>query len=178
MKRRTLCLATVLMGAFASVFGQTGNEWGWGETSHPHTLIVDMTKEYRVKAFTYLARQDGNQNGMVKDYELYLSEDGTNWGSPVLSGQFKNVTTLQVAELSTIVSARYLKFVAKSEINGNAWASAAEIGIQAESDLTDIDIVKHTPPCEQGVVYDLQGRRHTTLPQGVSIYNGKKILKR
>lgn len=153
-------------------------EWGWGETSHPHTLIVDMKKVYRVKAFTYLARQDGNQNGMVKDYELYLSEDGTNWGSPVLSGHFKNVTALQVAELSTIVSARYLKFVAKSEINGNAWASAAEIGIQAESDLTDIDIVKHTPPCEQGVVYDLQGRRHTTLPQGVSIYNGKKILKR
>ena len=153
-------------------------EWGAGETSHPHTLVIDMKKEYRVTAFTYLARQDGNTNGMVKAYEVYLSQDGSTWGSAVLKGEFKNTTSLQVAELSTVVPARYLKFVAKSEINGKAWTSAAEVGIQAEPDITGITEIRNSEYRKQNSFYDLQGHRLSAVPHGVSICNGKKILRR
>ena len=51
--------------------------WGDNEPKHPHTIVVDMKKTYQVTAFTYLARQDGNANGMVKAYEVYLSLDKT-----------------------------------------------------------------------------------------------------
>jgi beta-galactosidase len=157
--------------------------WGASEPPCPHTIIVDMVNTYNVTAFTYLTRQDGNQNGMVKAYEVYLSLDGQTWGKPVANGEFKNTTALQTAKLSKPTAGRYLKFVAKSEVNGNAWTSAAEIGIEADADVSGIRTpqlpttnTQHPTP-----VYDLQGRllgsNIQSLPHGVYINKGKKVVK-
>ena len=155
--------------------------WGASETSHPHTIIVDMKKIYDVTAFTYLGRQDGNQNGMVKGYAVYLSVDGNNWGTAVASGEFKNTTALQVAKLSKATPGRYLKFVATSEINGKAWASAAEISIEADRIITSIEPPSAMTSDKASAYYDLQGRRHTgdlqSLPNGIYIKKGKKVRK-
>jgi beta-galactosidase len=155
--------------------------WGASETSHPHTIIVDMKKIYDVTAFTYLGRQDGNQNGMVKGYSVYLSVDGNNWGTAVASGEFKNTTALQVAKLSKATPGRYLKFVATSEINGKAWASAAEISIEADRIITSIAPPSAMTSDKASAYYDLQGRRHTgdlqSLPNGIYIKKGKKVRK-
>ena len=155
--------------------------WGASETSHPHTIIVDMKKIYDVTAFTYLGRQDGNQNGMVKGYAVYLSVDGNNWGTAVASGEFKNTTALQVAKLSKATPGRYLKFVATSEVNGKAWASAAEISIEADRIITSIEHPSAKTSDKASAYYDLQGRRHTgdlqSLPNGIYIKKGKKVRK-
>ena len=150
----------------------------WGsEPTCPHTLIVNMVKIYQVTAFTYQARQDGSQNGMVKGYEVYLSIDGKTWGSPVVSGEFKNTTSLQIAELPQPTAGRYLKFVALSEINGKAWTSAAEIGIQASADVTAIDGIKADPStAEDPLYYSMQGVATPQPTRGVYIHQGKKIL--
>ena len=155
-------------------------QWGSVEPSCPHTLIVDMGQTYNITAFTYLSRQDGNQNGMVKAYEFYLSDDGNTWGSTVASGEFKNTTSLQKAKLKTPTAGRYLKFVAKSEINGRAWTSCAELGIEVSSESTGISAMQYKP---DGInyIYDLQGRRHDvaleSLPHGLYIVSGRKIVK-
>lgn len=118
---------------------------------------------------------------MVKAYEIYLSNDGKTWGTAVATGEFKNTTSLQVAKLKTATTARYLKFVAKSEINGKAWTSAAEISVQAEDDPSAIllpnDAGAGTKPAHQHV-YDLQGRQVTssTHKKGVYIQQGRKYL--
>ena len=165
--------------------GNTSTFWHteyWGsEPTCPHTLIIDMVKIYQVTAFTYLARQDGNQNGMVKAYEVYLSTDGNTWGQPVASGELKNTTALQVVPLKNPTIGRYLKFIAKSEINGNAWTSAAEVGIEAEADVTAIREIDngHTPDDSQ-YIYDLQGRRYiasSPVPKGIYIQKGRKFQK-
>ena len=137
-----------------------------------------MNKIYKVTAFTYLARQDGTQNGMVKAYEVYLSTDGKTWGQPVATGEFTNTTAMQVAKLKTPTVGRYLKLVAKSEINGKAWTSAAEIGIQAEADVTAVNAVTGRKG-DTGAVYDLQGRKTAlaTQPKGVYIQGGHKVLR-
>ena len=154
-------------------------EWQGSEPRCPHTLIVDMTKTYRVTAFTYLSRQDGNQNGMVKAYEVYLSNDGKNWGTAVASGEFKNTTSLQVATLKTPTAGRYLKFVANSEINGNAWTSAAEIGIQAEADITGINAL--STDTHPSAYYSLLGHKMSGQmehwPRGIYLSNGRKIIR-
>jgi beta-galactosidase len=169
-------------------------EWGSVEPKCPHTLIVDMATNYKVTAFTYLSRQDGSQNGMVKAFDLYLSTDGKTWGSPAVSGEFKNTTKLQTATLKTPTAARYLKFVAKSEINGNAWTSAAEIGIVAETDATGINdtpCLNNQEQANHQKVYDLLGRSipHAQLSiahsqfsnrraaSQVVIKNGQKIIR-
>ncbi len=152
-------------------------EWVGSEPACPHTLVVDMIRIYQVTAFTYMARQDGNQNGMVKGYEVYLSNDGKTWGNAVAKGEFKNTTSLQVAKLSKPVAARYLKFVALSEINGNKWTSAAEIGIQATADVTAIDDIPQSPESSSALIYDLQGHRLSAIPQqGIYIQGKKKYL--
>ena len=152
-------------------------EYQGSEPQCPHTLIIDMVSLYKVTAFTYLSRQDGSQNGMVKAYEVYLSTDGKTWGSAVASGEFKNTTSLQVAQLKTPKVARYLKFVAKSEINGKAWTSAAEVGIQAEADVTAIQPVVSSQQPRTLAVYDMQGRQVTRPSKGIYLTQGKKIIK-
>ena len=157
-------------------------DWGANEPACPHTIVIDMQKIYNVTAFTYLSRQDGNQNGMVKAYEVYLSLDGTTWGNPVASGEFKNTTALQVATLKTPTPGRYLKLVAKSEINNNKWTSAAEIGIKASADITAIHpITSEHAHLFTSAVYDLQGLRMkgeaASWPRGIYISNGRKVLK-
>ena len=41
----------------------------------------------------YTPRNDGNQNGMVKDYELYVSDSKTDFGSAIKTGTFGGGTT-------------------------------------------------------------------------------------
>ena len=156
--------------------------WGANEPRHPHTLIVDMVNTYMVSAFTYLSRQDGNQNGMVKSFQLYLSTDGQNWGQPAVSGEFKNTTAEQEVKLATPKAARYLKLVANSEINGNAWTSAAEIGIKAVSDVTAVSSPHHTGKGSAGSVYNLRGQRVNPSQQSshrdvVIREDGTKIIR-
>ena len=149
-------------------------EWGANEPQCPHTIVIDMAKTYLVTAITYLSRQDGNQNGMVKDFEVYLSTDGKQWGSAAVTGQLKNTTALQKASLTTPVAARYMKFVAKSEINGNAWTSAAEISIEAAADVTAISAIPMTP-AQASTIFNLQGLQLPEKPaKGVYIAGGKK----
>jgi len=155
-------------------------QWSPSEPTHPHTIVIDMATNYKVTAITYLARQDGNQNGMVKEYEVYLSTDGQTWGTKVVSGSFQNTTALQIAKLNTTTTARYMKFVAKSEINGRAWTSAAEIGIEALDETTAINTLQ-IQNRDSKYVYDLQGHRHdasqTALPHGIYIAQGRKVVK-
>jgi beta-galactosidase len=146
-----------------AIDGNTGTFWhtAWGanEPRHPHTIVIDMAKTYTVKAFTYPSRQDGNQNGMVKAYEFYLSTDGTTWGSPVASGEFQKTTAEQVATLSAPKAGRYIKMVAKSEVNGNAWTSAAEIGIKAQADVTAVSTPLRSARGSASTAYNLSGQR-------------------
>ena len=153
-------------------------EYSGSEPSCPHTLVIDMVKSYKVTAFTYLPRQDGSENGMVKDYEIYLSTDGKTWGSPVVSGSFTKDRTMQIAKLARAKEGRYIKFVAKSEVNGRAWTSIAELGIQIESTPTSIDALSAgiTFPNGNSSYYDLSGREVVNPSHGIYINNGKKIF--
>ncbi len=112
-------------------------QWAGVEKPYPHYIAVDMGSEQTVSQFEYLPRQDGNLNGTVSKYELYLSNDGKTWNEPVSRGEwgsnFERVAKFQKTK------ARYFKFVALSEINGNPWASAAELRFLREKSDTGIE---------------------------------------
>ena len=80
------------------------------------------------------------------------------------------------------VEGRYLKLVALSEVNNNAWASASEISITAKSNEAQAinDITNDLPGMD--VIYDLTGKKYTAeqlpLLSGIYIQNGKKYLVR
>ncbi len=128
--------------ASKAIDGNTGTFWHteYNGTAPvcPHEIIIDMAKGYMVKSITYTARPDGSSNGMVGQYEFYLSNDATKWGAPVAKGTFKNTSAPQSVTLTKAVEGRYLKMIAKSEVNNNAWTSVAEIDISAEQTVSKL----------------------------------------
>ena len=99
--------------------------WTTGDVPYPHEIQIALGAEYKISRFTYLTRQDG-ENGRIKEYQLFISEDSLNWGVPVKTGQFINTSAPQTIVLDTPVIGKYFRLLALSEVNGNPWASAAE----------------------------------------------------
>lgn len=156
-----------------------------GDTpKHPHTIIIDMGKAYNITHFIYQARNDGSQNGRIANYEIYFSNSPTSWKTtPDLKGTFANNGSEQAVALSKTTSARYFKLTALSEVNGNAWASAAELSIRALSnEAVSINDIKTDTPTN--IIYDMQGKQIayndgetlSNLPQGLYIINRQKVL--
>ena len=104
----------------------------WNEDlALPHFITVDMGRSQRIAGFTYLPRQDGNPNGTVENYRFETSADGTNWTTNIVSGTFANIQnnpSLQEVSFAP-VNARFFRFTALKEVNGNGWTSAAEISV-------------------------------------------------
>jgi len=67
-------------------------------------------------------------NGAIEDYTFYLSQDGTNWGSPEVTGTFPNSGSEQEVTFPN-KTARYIRMVATSELNGGLSASIAELNV-------------------------------------------------
>lgn len=109
--------------------------WSTGSDPYPHEIQIDMGETYRIYEFIYLTRQVG-VNGRIKDYELFISEDDQNWGEAVSAGAFINTAAPQSIEFPEGVVGRYFRVLALSEVNGNAWASAAEFSMVGCTDLT------------------------------------------
>jgi photosystem II stability/assembly factor-like uncharacterized protein len=109
--------------------------WSSGTDPYPHEIQVDMGETYKFYKFIYLNRQDG-QNGRIKDYELYISEDTLNWGEALSIGEFVNTAAPQTLVFGSPVIGRYFRLLALSEVNGNAWSSAAEFSLVGCTDLT------------------------------------------
>ncbi len=95
---------------------------------YPHELQIDLGETLTLAGFTYRARRKGT-NGNVKDWTVYVSDAPEAWGEPVAEGQFENVRALQRALFAEPVAGRYLRFVARSEQSGQAFASCAELDV-------------------------------------------------
>lgn len=127
----------------------------------PHHIIVDMGKSVTLSAFTYKGRADGMSNGRIAEYQLYMTNDTTHWGAPVAKGTFANTDAVQTVPLPEL-SARYFKLVALSEVNGNAWTSAAELGVEAKGGVKSCDAVE---------IKDEKGKvKLSTSTRGATIY--------
>lgn len=116
--------------------------WGTSEPQPPHEIQVDMGELYLVSQFIYYPRTDGS-NGRIKEYELYVSDNKTSWGTAVATGTWENSAAPKILKF-TPVPGRYFRLRALSEVNGNAWTSAAElkvVGCRVVSSVDDINWV-------------------------------------
>ena len=96
---------------------------------HPHELVIDLRSTRKVSGFQYLARQDGGWNGTFGKTQFFLSDSPKEFGEPVLETTFAKVRKPQAAKLKKPVEGRYLLVRVLDEINGQPWASAADIGV-------------------------------------------------
>ncbi|NPD44625.1 MULTISPECIES: discoidin domain-containing protein [unclassified Lentimicrobium] len=111
-------------------------EWSSGSDPYPHEMIVDFGSAYQLFNFTYLPRQDG-ENGRIKDYTLYISDNGYEWHE-MSNSSFENSAAPQTVVFEESINGRFFKLVAHSEVNGNEWASAAEFSLVGCTELLGI----------------------------------------
>ena len=98
---------------------------------YPHWVDFDAGSQKNMKGFVYTGRNDSG-NGRVKDFEIYVSQDGKEWGNPVLKGSLKDTAEPQRVLFAAPVKARYVRFRALSEQHGNDYATGAEFNLIAE----------------------------------------------
>ncbi|MFF0016626.1 glycosyl hydrolase family 28 protein [Streptomyces sp. NPDC005374] len=117
-------LTGVKVSASASASGHTGQAAGdrdyltyWDSNK---TLPVNLTFDLgSAKKVQYLglnqredsvayARSDTEQSARIKDYKVYLSDDGSTWGSAVKTGQLPSRRGIQGVDL-TAANARYVR---------------------------------------------------------------------
>ncbi len=99
---------------------------------YPHYIDFDANEEVKIKGFKYMPRQDGGNNGNIKDYSIQISNDRENWSEPVAKGQFENNSKQQVVIFDKPVKARYVRFNGLSSQNGQDFGSGAEFELIKE----------------------------------------------
>ena len=94
----------------------------------PHHLTIDLGRAVTLKGITYLPRQDG-ANGRIAECEIYCGTEPNSWSAPTAKVKWPNTDQLQTVDFKQPVKARYLKVVARSEVNRNPYASIAELDV-------------------------------------------------
>jgi endo-alpha-N-acetylgalactosaminidase len=116
-------------------------KWQDDNPEHPHEIIIELSRACKIIGFTYLPRQDESVNGTIKDYEFYVSAEGDDFGKPVKNGRLdegKGVKTVSFEPRQC----RFVKLKAISEINDQAWTSAAEIGVVEDTGKPTLKVVR------------------------------------
>jgi len=84
-----------------------------------------------IAGFTYLPDQARWSNGIIDNYEFYISPDGKNWGKAVSTGEFSNIKNNPVVQKKIFEAkeGQYIRFRALSETINRRTLGVAELGI-------------------------------------------------
>lgn len=104
--------------------------WDTPPAGFPHEITIALAKPVRLQAVTVQPRQDGNPNGWIKDYEIYVGMDWRSWGSPAATGTWAANAQPKKVGLMEPVQAQFIRIVAKSGHARGSWASLAEVEIE------------------------------------------------
>jgi photosystem II stability/assembly factor-like uncharacterized protein len=102
-------------------------EWYYREPGQPHELQIDLGREYKISSVTYLPRQN-SANGRIKDYELFVSTDKINWGTPVSEGSFESGSGAKEITFPA-KEGQFIRIRSLSEQNGNPFSTVAELSV-------------------------------------------------
>ena len=103
--------------------------WTGGTPGFPHEIQLELKQPALLRGLTALPRQDNNPNGWIKDYEVYVSPDGNDWGEPVAKGAFAKTAQRQTVLFAKPQLVHYLRLVALSGQTSGPWASLAELDV-------------------------------------------------
>ncbi len=103
--------------------------WGDRPARFPHEVVIGFDQPATLHGVTLLPRQDGNKNGWIKHYAIYLSQDGQAWGDPAAQGSFEPQPAQKTVAFPQPTPARFVKLVAQSAFDDQPFASLAELGL-------------------------------------------------
>ena len=104
--------------------------WDGVAPKFPHELVIELPQPATLAGIKCLPRQDSNQNGWIKDFAVFTSNDGQSWGTAAAQGVFAQDAQWHTVKFATPIKACYLKLVANSSFDSSKpYASLAELDI-------------------------------------------------
>jgi galactose oxidase len=110
----------------------------------PHQITVDMKQSYVVSGISYQPRQDGSNNGVIGKHTVAISGDGQAW-TTVAEGVYLSDNTVKYS-FFTVATARYVRITALTEIQGQQWASMAELNVYTPVPAVSVGSFAAVPP--------------------------------
>ena len=104
--------------------------YGVTVAQYPHWVDFDAGEKKRITGVIYTPRTDGT-TGNVAEYEIYISSDPKQWGTPVAKGRFEGTKPRKLT-FDTPIEGRYVRFMALSAQDGRDYASGAEFTLLSE----------------------------------------------
>ncbi|MGN0865113.1 MAG: glycoside hydrolase family 2 TIM barrel-domain containing protein [Akkermansia sp.] len=98
--------------------------------SFPHDIRINLGADLALKGIVYQGAP--TEDGRVKDYEVYVSNDGRNWGEAVARGSFADSAERQEIMFFQPTRARYIRLVALSAYGDGDIATVSELDIIPE----------------------------------------------
>lgn len=118
-----------------------GNLWHskWSITTMPHWIELIVDSPEAVDALVYIPRQTGGQNGMLKKYEVQVSDDGVSY-TKVAEGTLKIDTRDEQVISFSKVTAKYFRLVYLEAHNNNATATGLKLSLaNVAADITGLN---------------------------------------
>lgn len=107
-------------------------EWQAQAPPFPHEIRLDLGAPHAVNGISLLSRA-GTAAGKAKDYELYLSMDGMDWGQPQSAGTFTyadpNAGSQRTYAYFGAVDAQYVRLVVHNNYLGTLHLMVAEFDV-------------------------------------------------
>lgn len=101
--------------------------WQPAQVPYPHELTIMLKEPTELKGVRLLPRQDGNRHGLIRQYELYVGTDASQWGSPVAAGELSRDEKPKEILFARPTTVQYLRLVAKAGFGDDHFASLAEL---------------------------------------------------
>jgi glucosylceramidase len=135
-----------------AIDGDAATRWSLGHGMQPGDWFqLDLGS---TKTFDQIVLDTSASSGdFARQYEVYTSDDGNNWGEPIATGPGSTVTRI----LLPTTTARYIRVVNKA--SSGSWWSIHDVSVFAPAGNT-------TSPPATGA--GLQ-RKNTTLPDGTKL---------
>lgn len=100
----------------------------------PADWLIDLGAVYQLKGITYMPDQSRYASGILSAYQVFVSQDGRDWGEAVAEGEFSNIRNKPVGQEIHFPSrkARYIKLRPVKVLDEQEQLRIAEFGVITE----------------------------------------------
>ncbi|TJY41550.1 fibronectin type III domain-containing protein [Cohnella pontilimi] len=152
--------------------GNMSTKWTTGKPMVPgQYFTVDMKSAKRFSRV--VLRLNQGDNDYARGYEVYVSNDGTDWGNPIASGA--GTSSVITVDLANPQTARYIKVVQTGR--ASAWWAVSEFGVYTDTekslDRNGWTAVTNPNTNNTSVLFD--GSMSTRWSSGTSMVPGQSI---
>lgn len=100
----------------------------------PVSFIIDLGEKVNVAGFRYLPDQGRRNEGIILNYEFYVSNDAKNWPKPLAKGEFANIKNSPVWQQINVpvTTGRFIMLKAITSADDNGMVGIAEFDIITE----------------------------------------------